>query len=278
VPAILAQRICGTGFELLRQAADQITLGYTDLVLCVGTESMSRNPIAAYTHRSGFKLGAPVEFKDFLWEALDDPAARVSMIQTAETLARKYGITREQVDRFAELTFERALAAQASGFLQGEITPVTNEIFKLDGYADRSITLPRKIESVNADTHPRPSTFEALQKLRTVYPGGVQTAGNSSALVDGAAAILVGSLAAVSRLGKAPLAHLLPGCPLRSWGSGRWRRFASCWRRPDCTSTTSIYSRSTRRRAHRSCLVKKSLASIAHGSTCMAARLRWGIR
>ena len=72
-PAIQVQRICGSGLEIFRQAADQIALGYTDSALVVGTESMSRNPICAYTHRQGFKLGAPVEFKDFLWEALDDP-------------------------------------------------------------------------------------------------------------------------------------------------------------------------------------------------------------
>jgi acetyl-CoA C-acetyltransferase len=191
VPATLAQRICGTGFELVRQAADQLTLGYADVALCVAAESMSRNPIAAYTHRSGFRLGAPVEFKDFLWEALDDPAADISMIQTAENLANKYGITREDVDRYAELTFNRALAAQARGFFAGEIVPVTSETFELAGYQPRSLTLPRKVEKIEADTHPRPSSFEALQKLKPVYSGGVQTAGNSSALVDGAAAALI---------------------------------------------------------------------------------------
>ena len=118
VPATLSHRICGTGFELVRQAADQITLGYTDVALCVGTESMSRNPIAAYTHRSGFRLGAPVEFKDFLWEALDDPAADISMIQTAENLAKQYGITREQVDRYAELTFNACPRGTGTWLLQ----------------------------------------------------------------------------------------------------------------------------------------------------------------
>ena len=113
------------------------------------------------------------------------------MIQTAENLSVKYGISRSEVDQYAALTFERALAAQASGFLAGEIVPVRSETFELEGYCNRSISLPRKIESVAADTHPRPSTFEALQKLKPVYPGGVQTAGNSSALVDGAAAALV---------------------------------------------------------------------------------------
>ncbi len=82
VPALAVQRICATGFELLHQAAGQVRDGM-QLALCVGTESMSRNPIAAYTHRGGFRLGAAVEFKDFLWEALYDPAPGLDMIATA---------------------------------------------------------------------------------------------------------------------------------------------------------------------------------------------------
>lgn len=101
VPVLMTQRICGTGFELFRQAAEQITLGAASLALVVGTESMTRNPIAAFDHRGGFRLGAPIGFKDCMWESLTDPAAGISMIQTAENLAQKYGITREQVDAFA---------------------------------------------------------------------------------------------------------------------------------------------------------------------------------
>jgi acetyl-CoA C-acetyltransferase len=86
VPALNAQRICGTGFEVFRQAGEQIMLGAATLALVVGTESMTRNPIAAFDHRGGFRLGAPIGFKDYMWEALTDPAA-VSMIQTAENLA-----------------------------------------------------------------------------------------------------------------------------------------------------------------------------------------------
>src|SRR5205814_598025 len=90
-----------------------------DLALCVGTESMSRNPVAAYTHRAGFRMGQ-VEFKDFLWEALLDPAANVTMGGTAENLARQYQITRVDVDAYAARSFDRAVAAQESGFLSGE--------------------------------------------------------------------------------------------------------------------------------------------------------------
>ena len=208
VPAIQVARICGTGFELFRQAGDQIERGYCDVALCVGSESMTRNPIAAYTHRSGFKLGAPVEFKDFLWEALDDPAAQVSMIQTAENLAKKYGITREAVDEFAASSFARALDAQARGFHAGEIVPLTSERFELAGYQPRGIELPRKVERVDADNHARPTPIETLAKLKPVYPGGVQTAGNSSALVDGAAAAIVASGSYVRDRQLKPLARL----------------------------------------------------------------------
>lgn len=122
-PATLTQRVCGTGIELVLQAGDRIALGQIDLGLVVGTESMTRNPVAAYTHRGGFRMGQ-VEFKDFLWEALLDPAPQATMGDTAENLARQYGITRPEVDRFASESFERAAAAQASGFLAGEIVPV----------------------------------------------------------------------------------------------------------------------------------------------------------
>jgi acetyl-CoA C-acetyltransferase len=191
VPALMAQRICGTGFELFRQAADQISLGYADSALVVGAESMTRNPIAAFTHRTGFKLGAEVGFKDFMWEALIDPAPGIDMIATAENLAKKYGITREEVDAFAAQSFARALAAQAEGRLAAEICPVASERFELSGYATRGIQIPSKLGTVSADTHPRPSPVEALAKLRVVHAGGVQTAGNSAALVDGAAAAVV---------------------------------------------------------------------------------------
>src|ERR1700689_5755920 len=119
-PALLVQRVCGTGVEAISQAADAITLGKIDLGLCVGAESMSRNPVAAFTHRAGFRMGQ-VEFKDFLWEALLDTAPGVSMGQTAEAVAKTYKITREDVDRFAELSFSRAVAAQKACFLSGEI-------------------------------------------------------------------------------------------------------------------------------------------------------------
>ncbi|MBP5126757.1 acetyl-CoA C-acyltransferase, partial [Pseudomonas protegens] len=133
VPALGVQRICATGFELLRQAAEQVR-GEVQLALCVASESMSRNPIAAYTHRGGFRLGAAVQFKDFLWEALYDPAPGLDMIATADNLARRYGLTREAVDGYACASHQRALAAQQAGWFAPEIVAVSQQTFELDGY------------------------------------------------------------------------------------------------------------------------------------------------
>lgn len=206
-PAHLVQRICGTGLEVIAQAADSVSLGRVDLTLGAGCESMSRNPIAAYTHRNGFAMGK-VEFKDFLWEALYDPAGCVNMGDTAENLAKKYGISRERVDRFAERSFARALKARDAGLLAEEIVPVTNETFEREGIDKRGIKLPRGVESVDVDSHIRPSPYEVLAKLKPAF-GGVQTGGNSSAIVDGAGALLVASSAYAQANGHKPLARIL---------------------------------------------------------------------
>jgi acetyl-CoA C-acetyltransferase len=209
VPAHQVQRVCGTGIEVLMQAADAVTLGRADVALCVGAESMSRNPIAAYTHRGGFRLGQ-VEFKDFLWEALLDTGCGATMGDTAENLARQYQITRPEVDAFAAQSFSRAMTAQESGFLAGEIAPVANESFAADGLKPRNIRLKGEAKELAADTHVRPSPVEALAKIKPAF-GGVQTGGNSSAIVDGAAAAIVASTAYCRRNGKAPIARIVAG-------------------------------------------------------------------
>ncbi|VVN39169.1 Acetyl-CoA acetyltransferase [Pseudomonas fluorescens] len=191
VPALGVQRICATGFELLRQAAEQLR-DEVQLALCVAAESMSRNPIAAYTHRGGFRLGGEVQFKDFLWEALYDPAPGLDMIATADNLARRYGLSRETVDRYACDSHQRALQAQREGAWVEEIVPVDNQVFELDGYQSRHLTLTHRAAAVTEDSHPRPTDLAALARLRAVHADGVQTAGNSCAVVDGAAAALVG--------------------------------------------------------------------------------------
>jgi acetyl-CoA C-acetyltransferase len=209
VPAHLVQRVCGTGIEAILQSADSIKLGKAGLALAVGAESMSRNPIAAYTHRGGFSMGQ-VEFKDFLWEALLDPSCNLTMGGTAEKLAKQYAITREDVDQFAAESFARAIAAQKRCFLSGEIAPVVSEQFELDGYSARGIRLPRGVDKLTDDTHIRPSPVQALAKLRPAF-GGVQTGGNSSGIVDGAAAVLIASGNYVKEQSREPLARVVAG-------------------------------------------------------------------
>jgi len=220
VPALAVQRICGTGLELLRQAGEQLRDG-VQRVLCVGAESMSRNPIAAYEHRGGFRLGAPVGFRDFLWEALYDPAAGVDMIGTAENLAREYGLDREAVDAWALRSHQRALSAQAAGWFDEEIAAVRSAVFEADDCLPRGIELPRGVSEVVRDSHPRTTDATALARLRAIHGGGVQTAGNSCAVVDGAAAALVCRYSACER---PPLARLLMatavGVPPRTMGIG----------------------------------------------------------
>jgi acetyl-CoA C-acetyltransferase len=211
-PAHLVQRVCGTGIELILQASDLIKLGKADLALGVGTESMSRNPVAAYTHRGGFRMGQ-VEFKDFLWESLLDPSCNLTMGGTAENLAQRHKISREDVDRFAADSFARAVAAQKSCFLSGEIVPLVNETFECAGHAPRGIRLPKPVESFSEDSHVRPSPLEVLAKIRPVF-GGVQTGGNSSAIVDGAAATLIASGEVARKRDKKPLARIVAGAAI----------------------------------------------------------------
>ncbi len=188
-PAIYVHRLCGSGFEVLAQAADYVKLGKSKAALCVGTESMSRNPICSFTARNGSKLGQ-VDFKDFLWESLTDTAPDIGMGTTAENLAAKYQVTREEADTFAERSFGAAARAADEGYFDDEIVPLASAKFELDGYKTRGIKLPRGAGTFANDEHVRPVTTEGLAKLPAVF-GGVQTAGNSSGIVDGAAAAIV---------------------------------------------------------------------------------------
>src|SRR5262249_35315177 len=149
------------------------------------------NPVAAFTHRGGFRMGQ-VEFKDFLWEALLDTSCDTTMGGTAENVAKDYGITREDGDRFAERSFRLAVEAQKSSFLSGAIVPLTRQVFDLTGGRPRGIQLPRGNQKFSADNHIRPTSYEVLAKIRPAF-GGAQTGGNSSAIGDGAAGALISS-------------------------------------------------------------------------------------
>lgn len=191
IPSLMVQRICGSGFETIITGAEQITLGKANAVLCCGTENMSLAPTVCFGNRMGYPLGRPV-FKDMLWEALDDTAAGYPMGYTAENVAKKYSITRFDVDAFAKLSSDRAIAARDRGFFKDEISPVASTVFEADGLKARKVSLPRSVTQFELDEHVRATTPEALAKLPPVFSEvGVLTAGNSSGMVDGAAAVTV---------------------------------------------------------------------------------------
>ena len=233
-PAHMVQRVCGTGIEVLMQAADTITHRGVDLALCVGAELMSRNPVAAYTHRGGFRMGQ-VEFKDFLWEALIDGSANVTMGDTAENLARQYQITRAEVDAYAARSFERAVKAKESGFLAGEIAPVRTEEFARDGYNARGIKLSREANEVDHDTHVRrprsSSSRKSARPLAACRPAAIPPPSSTARRRRSRPpAITPRSTARRRSRGSSPARR--PACRPRSWASARCRRSRRCSRKP----------------------------------------------
>jgi acetyl-CoA acetyltransferase family protein len=177
VPALTVNRLCGSGIQSIINAAEQIQLGEAKTVLAGGMENMSQAPHVVRGARKGLRLGqAPME--DSLMVALLDTYAGLYMAQTAENLARKYEIPREEQDRFALHSQQCAADAAKSGRLQEEIVPVAVE---------------RKGEQVKEDDHLRPdTTMEGLAKLKPAFSkDGFVTAGNASGIVDGAAMVVV---------------------------------------------------------------------------------------
>ncbi len=207
-PAAMVQRICGSGIEVLGQAAEQIAFGKADLVLGCGTDTMSRFPLASYTARQGFALGQP-GFIDLLWEALDDTAA-VPMGHTADNLAQKYDLPREEVDAFAAQSQQRYANALAAGFFDQEIAAFEESAGVFEGQSLK----PRKYrlkgrEGICQDEHPRQSTLEQLAKLPAVFTKeGPTTAGNASGIVDGAAAAIIASGEYVRANGLKPIGKI----------------------------------------------------------------------
>lgn len=209
IPSLMVQRICGSGFETIVTGSEQIALGKAEAVLCCGTESMSLAPTVSFGNRMGYPLGRPV-FKDMLWEALDDTAAGYPMGCTAENVAEKYKITRSDADEFAKLSFDRALAAKERGFFKDEIAPISSTVFEAEGLKPRKVFLPRGVASFEIDEHLRPTTPEALAKLPTVFsPTGILTAGNSSGMVDGSAAVVVANKQMIAARSLAPVSKLI---------------------------------------------------------------------
>ena len=209
VPSLMVQRICGSGFETIVTASEQISLGKADTVLCCGTENMSLAPTVSFGGRMGYPLGRPV-FKDILWEALDDTAAGYPMGFTAENVAKKHNITRQQCDEYALLSFQRAMASRNNKVFADEITPINSTVFEMEGLKSRKVRLPGGVKDFITDEQTRDTSMEALAKLPTVFSEvGVLTAGNCSGIVDGAAAAVVANKSSINSKGLKPLARIV---------------------------------------------------------------------
>jgi acetyl-CoA acyltransferase 2 len=203
-PAVTVNRLCGSGFEAVAQAAQQILLGESQLVLAGGTESMSQAPHVVRGARWGLRLGPAAPLEDTLWEALRDPGCGLSMAETAENLAGKYRISRHEVDCYAARSQAAAAAAWQAGAYGDEVVPVPIRNRKTG-----------QTEEWAADEHMRPGTTpEALAKLPPYFKkDGVVTAGNASGIGDGAAALVMASDRFAAEHGLRPIGRLL------SWAS-----------------------------------------------------------
>lgn len=192
VPALMLQRICGSGFETIIAGTEQIILGKASATLCGGTENMTLSPTVSFGNRMGYPLGK-IDFKDMLWEALNDTAA-VPMGCTAENVAVKHGITKADANEFAKASIDKYIAAKKRGFFDEEIIKLNSTVFETEGLNPRKVFLPRGVTDFNTDENVRPAELEAMAKLPSVFArDGVQTAANSSGIVDGAASVVVAS-------------------------------------------------------------------------------------
>lgn len=208
VPAVMLQRICGSGFETIIAGAEQISLGKANTALCGGAENMSLSPTVSFGNRMGYPLGK-IDFKDMLWEALNDTAA-VPMGCTAENVAVKHGITKEDANVFAKLSIDRYIAAQKRGFFDGEVVKMNSAEFAIEGLISRKVRLPKHAVDFCTDENVRPADLESMGKLPSVFAkDGVQTAANSSGIVDGAASVVVANGDFIKEKGLKPLSRIV---------------------------------------------------------------------
>jgi acetyl-CoA acyltransferase 2 len=200
VPALTVNRLCGSGFEAIVQAAQQILLDESAVVLAGGGESMSQAPHVIRGARWGLKLGPPAPLEDLLWESLTDPQCGFSMAQTAENLAEQYQLTRAEVDAFAERSQRLAKQAWDQGVFDDEVVAVQVKDPKT-----------RQMVPFRSDEHMRPNTtLEGLAKLVPYFKkDGLVTAGNASGICDGAAACVVASEGVARAKGLKPLGRLV---------------------------------------------------------------------
>jgi acetyl-CoA acetyltransferase family protein len=196
-PALTVNRLCGSGIQSIVSGAQMIQLGEAQTVLAGGMESMSQAPHVIRGARSGFPLGGG-KLEDSLMVALLDTYCNTPMAGTAENLARKFGISREEQDQYALRSQQEAKRAQDAGYLAAEIVPV-------------EVTARRATIVFDADDHLRPeTTMEGLGKLRPAFAkDGFVTAGNASGIVDGAAALIICGEEYVKRRNAKPMGRIV---------------------------------------------------------------------
>ena len=198
VPAYTVNKACGSSAKALTLAAGSIILGEIDVALVVGMENMTRTPYLLRGMRGGYRMGPAVIEDGMSSDGFMDPLASEAMGETAENLAERYAVSREEQDAFALQSQRRAGEAWEAGRFADEVVPV-------DTFDAR-----RRTVTVERDEHPRPGTTpEALAKLKPVFrdPGTV-TAGNSSGICDGAASLVVMAEEVARSEGLRPLARV----------------------------------------------------------------------
>jgi len=204
VPGATVNRLCGSGMNAVLDAARTIKAGEAEVMIAGGVESMSRAPFVMPKATSAFSRQADIHDTTIGWRFIN-PVLKAqygvdSMPETGENVAEVYGISRQDQDRFALGSQQKAAAAEVSGRLAKEIEPVIVPQRKGD-----SLTVAR-------DEHPRPTTLEKLAALPTPFrQKGTVTAGNASGVNDGAAALVIASGTAVERYGLTPMARILGG-------------------------------------------------------------------
>ncbi|MEO6834629.1 MAG: acetyl-CoA C-acyltransferase [Candidatus Tumulicola sp.] len=203
VPGVTLNRLCGSSLQAINSAAQAIAFGEGDVVIAGGVESMTRAPYVM--PKSDAPFGRKQELFDTVlgWRMVNPKMPRewtISLGETAENVAERYGITRDEQDAFAAESQARTQRAVACGFFAEEIVPVLIEASKAG-----------PAREVAADEHPRPgTTLASLAALKPSFKiGGTVTAGNSSGINDGAAALLLAEAGVARRLGLKPLARIV---------------------------------------------------------------------
>ncbi|XP_078204250.1 3-ketoacyl-CoA thiolase, mitochondrial isoform X2 [Callithrix jacchus] len=220
IPALTINRLCGSGFQSIVNGCQEICVKEAEVVLCAGTESMSQAPYCVRSVRFGTKLGSDIKLEDYLWVGLTDQHIKLPMAITAENLAVKHKISREECDKYALQSQQRWKAANDAGFFNNEMASI-------------EVKTKKGKQIMEVDEHARPqTTLEQLQKLPPVFKkDGTVTAGNASGIADGAGAVIIASENAVKKHNFTPLARIVgyfvAGCDPSIMGIGTWMNLES---------------------------------------------------